>query len=343
MPKTDPARLAINGYGRIGQSVLRALYESGYRDRLQVVAINELADPDTIAYLTRYDTTHGRFGGDVMCESNGIRVNGDRIALCREPSTAKLPWAELGVDLVLECTGSFSDRVTAEGHLQSGAAKVLFSQPAEADVDMTVVYGINQADLRASHQIVSNASCTTNCIVPVIDVLDRAFGVAKGVITTIHSAMNDQPVIDAYHHKDLRRTRSALASLVPVNTELARGIERVLPHLQGKLQANAVRVPLINVSLMDLSVELQQAVSVEAVNRVLREAAEGHLQGILGYTDEPLTSCDYNHDPRSGIVDGGLTKVSGNTLVKVMTWFDNEWAFATRMLDTAQFWIACKD
>lgn len=333
-----PTRLALNGYGRIGQSVLRALYESGYRDRLQVVAINELADPDTIAYLTRYDTTHGRFEGQVERENGHLRVNGDRIRLISEEDPGALPWAEAQVDLVLECTGAFSDRATAARHLHSGARRVLFSQPADPDVDLTVVYGINHGDLRADHRIVSNASCTTNCIVPVLAILDQHFGIERGLITTIHSAMNDQPVIDAYHHKDLRRTRSAMASMIPVNTELARGIERVLPRLTGRLQANAVRVPVINVSMMDLSVSLRTPVSVEAINACLKAAAEGPLQGILGYTEEPLASCDYNHDSRSGIVDGGLTRVSGDLMVKVMIWFDNEWAYATRMLDTAAYW-----
>ena len=331
-------RVAINGYGRIGQCVLRALYESGYRQSMQIVAINELADAETIAYLTRYDTTHGPFRGEVSLRNGQLLVNGDSITLVREPDPTKLPWARIGVDLVLECTGSFSDRETAQGHINSGATKVLFSQPAEASVDQTVVFGINHKALKPDFTIVSNASCTTNCIVPIIKILDDELGIERGVITTIHSAMNDQPVIDAYHHQDLRRTRSAMASLVPVNTGLAKGIERMLPHLTGKFEANAVRVPVINVSMMDLTVCVQTETSTAEVNRVLKQAADCQFDGIIGYTEEPLTSCDFNHDCRSGIVDGNQTQVSGHRLIKVMAWFDNEWGFANRMLDTSAYW-----
>lgn len=334
-------RLALNGYGRIGQSVLRALYESGHREAMQVVAINELAEPETVAYLTRYDSTHGPFRGEVtLSGGDRLSVSGDPVRLIREADPARLPWAEMGIDLVLECTGSFSDRPTAESHLKSGARRLLFSQPAQADVDLTVVYGVNHQALNASQRIVSNASCTTNCVVPVLDIIDKNFGIEAGLITTIHSAMNDQPVIDAYHHHDLRRSRSALASMVPVNTELARGIERILPHLANCFEANAVRVPLVNVSLIDLSLELKTGITAQAVNQVLkRAAAEGPLKQILGYTEEPLASCDFNHDPRSAIVDGGLTRVSGQRLLKLMLWFDNEWGYANRMLDTSRAWL----
>jgi len=331
-------RVAINGYGRIGQCALRALYESGYRQFMQVVAINELADAETIAYLTRYDTTHGPFRGAVSLRHDQLLVNGDSIRLVREVDPNKLPWGDIGVDLVLECTGAFSDRATAQGHISSGAAKVLFSQPAESDVDHTVVFGINHTGLKSDFSIVSNASCTTNCIVPIIQILDDQLGIERGVITTIHSAMNDQPVIDAYHHQDLRRTRSAMASLVPVNTGLAKGIERLLPHLTGKFEANAVRVPVINVSMIDLTVCVRRDTSFSEVNHILREAANQQFDGIIGYTEEPLTSCDFNHDCRSGIVDGNQTKVSGERLIKVMAWFDNEWGFANRMLDTSAYW-----
>ncbi|MDX5300118.1 MAG: erythrose-4-phosphate dehydrogenase [Gammaproteobacteria bacterium] len=340
-------RLAINGYGRIGQCVLRALYENGYRDRLQVVAINELSDLDTIAYLTRYDSTHGRFRGDVASGTDvyghdELRVNGDRIRVLRDADPAALPWQALQVDLVLECTGAFKDRPTAERHLQAGARHVLFSQPAEQDVDRTVVFGVNEQDLCATDRIVSNASCTTNCIIPVIRVLDAALGIEQGSLTTIHSAMNDQPVIDAYHHQDLRRTRSAVHNIVPVDTGLARGIERLLPHLADRFSAVALRVPTINVSAIDMTVNVREATDADAVNRLLRDAARGPLARIMGYTDEPLASSDFNHDPRSVIVDGGHTRVSGGHMVKVLCWFDNEWGFANRMLDVAGHWLSVR-
>ncbi len=332
-------RIAINGYGRIGQCVLRALYESRDRHGLQVVAINELADIHTLAYLTRYDTSHGRFQGEVAIEGDHLLVNGDAIRVLNQPDPGLLPWAELDVDLVLECTGAFSDRATADKHLRSGARRVLFSQPAEADVDATIVFGINHDTLSADHRIVSNASCTTNCIVPVLKVLHESLGVERGVMTTVHSAMNDQPVIDAYHHHDLRRTRSALQSIIPVNTGLARGIERLLPEMAGRLEANALRVPIINVSLIDLSVCVARATDVAEVNALLRVAAQERFPGLMGYTEEPLASCDFIHDARSSIIDGSQTKVSGQRLVKVVAWFDNEWGFANRMLDVAHVWL----
>ena len=333
-------RLAINGYGRIGQCVLRALYENGYRDALQVVAINELSDLAPIAHLTRYDSTHGRFRGDVSTSATGMIVNGDDIQVLRSGTPGELPWKALDVDLVLECTGAFSDRSTAEQHLNAGAPRLLFSQPAEPDVDRTIVYGINEHELRASDQVVSNASCTTNCIVPVIRELDQAFGVEQGAITTIHAAMNDQPVIDAYHHHDLRRTRSALHNIVPVDTGLAKGIERLLPEMKDRFSAVAMRVPTLNVSAIDMTVNVGRSTDIATVNRVIREAAEGRLKGILGYTDEPLASADFNHDPRSVIVDGGQTRVVGGRMVKVLCWFDNEWGFANRMLDVSQSWLS---
>ena len=338
-----PARIAINGYGRIGQCVLRALYENGYRQQFQVVAINELADLATIAHLTRYDSTHGRFQGEVRTDGDALVVNGDRIHVLRHADPADLPWDKLKVDLVLECSGSFSDRATAEQHLTSGARRLLFSQPAEADVDRTVVYGVNDRELDPADRIVAAASCTTNCLVPVIKVLDDALGVEQGSTTTIHAAMNDQPVIDAYHHQDLRRTRSALHNIVPVNTGLARGIERLLPHLEGRFNSVAMRVPTMNVSAIDMVLNVRETTSVDAVNNLLEDAAAGPLKGILGYTDELLASSDFNHDAHSGIVDGGQTRVTGGRMVKVLCWFDNEWGFANRMLDVSRCWLEKSD
>ena len=331
-------RLAINGYGRIGRSVLRALYESRLRSQLQVVAVNELADARTVLHLTRYDSTHGRFPGTLEGDDRQLRVNGDAITLLRQPDIGDLPWGELGIDIVLECSGAFSDRATAEQHLQQGARRVLFSQPGEPDVDATVVYGVNHQALRADHRIVSAASCTTNAIVPVIRALHQAVGIDSGTITTIHSAMNDQPVLDAYHHTDLRKTRAASQSIIPVDTGLARGVERVLPEMAGRFTAQALRVPTLNVSALDLTVLTCSDTDTGAINRALHDAAQSGFKGVLGYTEEPLASCDFNHDGRSSIVDSSQTRVSGKRLVKVLTWFDNEWAYANRMLDVAAYW-----
>lgn len=331
-------RLAINGYGRIGRSVLRALYEGPLRSELQVVAVNELADARTVLHLTRYDSTHGRFVGTLVGDENQLWVNDDPVTLLRQPLIEELPWADLGVDMVLECTGAFSDRATAQLHLRQGAGKVLFSQPAEADVDATVVYGINHRELQAQQQIASNASCTTNAIVPVIKALHEAVGIESGTITTIHSAMNDQPVLDAYHHTDLRKTRAASQSIIPVDTGLARGVERVLPEMAGRFTAQALRVPTLNVSALDLTILTRSDTDVAAINRVLHDAAQTGFDGVLGYTEELLASCDFNHDARSSIVDASQTRVSGKRLVKVLTWFDNEWAYANRMLDVTRYW-----
>ncbi|MDP4547229.1 type I glyceraldehyde-3-phosphate dehydrogenase [Marinobacter sp. MDS2] len=340
MSNSKPYRIAINGYGRIGQCVLRALYENGFRDHLQVVAINELSDIDTIAHLTKYDSTHGRLNGKVAVEGDDLIVNGDRIRVLRHPDPEDLPWRLLDVDLVLECSGAFTDRATAEKHIASGAKRLLFSQPGEADVDRTVVYGINDQALTQDDVIVAAGSCTTNCLVPVIKVLDDAFGVEQGSTTTIHAAMNDQPVIDAYHHKDLRRTRSALHNMVPVDTGLARGIERLMPHMEGRFSSVAIRVPTLNVSAIDMVVNVRESTDVAAVNQTLKTAAEGPLAGILDYTDELLASSDFNHDSHSGVVDGGQTRVTGGTMVKVLCWFDNEWGFANRMLNVSQAWLS---
>jgi len=333
-------RAAINGYGRIGRSVLRALYESNGCQTIQIIAINEPADCKTIAHLTKYDSTHGKFPGDVDVDGDVLSINGDTISVFHDDDISNLPWAELEIDVVLECSGAFTDRETAQQHLSAGAKKVVFSQPAESNVDATIVLGVNEQTLNGDETIISNASCSTNCVVPVIKTLHEAFDVEGGVITTIHSAMNDQPVIDAYHHTDLRKTRAAIQSIIPVDTGLARGIDRMLPELAGRFEAQAMRVPTINVSVIDLSVLLKTDVDMARVNQVLQQAAIGPLAGILGYTEEPLASCDFNHDPRSGIVDASQTRVSQKRLVKVLIWFDNEWGYANRMVELVNHWFS---
>ncbi len=305
---------------------------------MQVVAINEIADTATVVHLTRYDSTHGRFRGELSLHGDLLHVNGQPVRLLREPDMDHLPWAELGVDVVLECTGSFTERETADRHLQRGAGRVLFSQPAQADVDATIVYGVNHGLLDDSQQIVSAASCTTNGIVPVISALDEAFGIDSGTITTIHSAMNDQPVLDAYHNTDLRKTRAAGSNIIPIDTGLARGVERILPEMAGRFTAQALRVPVQNVSAMDLVVSVQRDTSVDEVNKALESAAESAFCGVLGFTTEPLASSDFNQDTHSCVVDAGQTRVSGRRLVKVLVWFDNEWGYANRMLDVVQHW-----
>jgi len=332
-----PYRIAINGYGRIGRCVLRAFYESTNYADLRIVALNDLADIKTLAHLTRYDSTHGRFLGTVAEQDNKLIVNGDSIRVSNVESLTESLWDDLEVDLVMECSGAFSDRATAESHLRSGAKRLLFSQPAESDVDATIVYGINHTALSKSDRIISNASCTTNCIVPVLQLLDDSFHIESGIITTIHSAMNDQPVIDSYHHNDLRKTRSAMQSIIPVDTALAKGVERILPNLAGKLEAQAVRVPTVNVSAMDLTVHVRSKTNIAEVNKAIMAASKKLAVNVLGYTDEPLASCDFNHDPRSAIVDLTQTRVAGSNLVKLLVWFDNEWAYANRMLDVAQY------
>ncbi len=327
--------IAINGFGRIGRNVLRALYESGRNSHFRVVAINDVAKPEGIAHLLKYDTAHGRFGFDVTLENETLNVAGDAIRLLAQPDINLLPWREIGVDIVLECTGKFDDRASGQSHINAGAGKVLFSSPGSPDLDNTVIFGTNDDTLKAEHKLVSNGSCTTNCIVPVIQALDAAFGVESGTITTIHASMHDQQVIDAYH-PDLRRTRAASQSIIPVDTRLAAGIERILPKFAGKFEAIAVRVPTINVTAMDLSVTLSTQVTIADVNHALKRVKAGRLQGILDYTEEPLVSVDFNHDPHSCIVDGTQTRVSHKQLVKTLVWCDNEWGFANRMLDTAQ-------
>ncbi|MDY6825409.1 MAG: glyceraldehyde 3-phosphate dehydrogenase NAD-binding domain-containing protein [Thermodesulfobacteriota bacterium] len=327
--------LAINGYGRIGRCILRALYESGHRKDMRIVGINELAAIESIAHLTRFDSTHGRFAGEVIYEGNTLYVNDDPIRVSAETDMATLAWRDLGVDLVLECSGSFTERHMAEKHQESGAKKVVFSCPADRDVDTTIVYGINHGDLKPEHTIISNASCTSNCIVPVIRVLDDNLGIEHGMITTIHSLMNDQPVIDAYHNLDLRRSRSSSQSVIPIKTELPGGIARILPNMAGRFEAMALRVPVINVSAMHLNCFVKTPTDARAINQILRDAATGWLRGVMGYTDMPLVSWDFNHDPHSAVIDGTETRVSGKTGVNVLAWFDNEWGYANRMLDTA--------
>lgn len=331
-------RLAINGYGRIGRSVLRALVERDLMSELRVVAVNEPADLDTIEYLTRYDSTHGRFPANVSAERQALHIGDWPIAVSHSEHLADLPWAQHNIDVVLECSGAFSDRQTAEQHLAAGAKRVLFSQPGSADVDATLVYGVNHHRLNNGHRIVSAASCTTNCVVPVISTLHHALGIEAGVITTIHSAMNDQPVLDSYHHTDLRKTRGAIQSIIPVDTELAKGIDRVLPELAGRFEAQAMRVPTQNVSAIDLSIQVTQDTSENEVNRILHRAALDGLNGVLAYTEEPLASCDFNHDAHSGTVDASQTRVAGKRLVKVLIWFDNEWGYANRMVDILKYW-----
>ena len=332
-------RLAINGYGRIGRCLLRALYESDYRQQMQVVAINEPADLATIAHLTKYDSTHGRFPADVGIEGRCLRVNGDLIAVSHHESIAELNWYQQQtdtVDVVLECSGNYDAETDLSHHLRHKVRRVLLSQPGQAPIK-PIVRGVNEHILTAEDKIVSAASCTSNCIVPVITVLHEAFNIQSGVVTTIHSAMNDQPVIDAYHHTDLRKTRAAGQSIIPVDTGLAAGIGRIVPELEGKFAARALRVPTLNVSAMELSVEVSAPASTSDVNVVLQAAAENDLVDILGYSEEPLASCDFNHDPRSGIVDAGQTRAIGN-IVNVLVWFDNEWAYANRMLDVIKNW-----
>jgi glyceraldehyde 3-phosphate dehydrogenase len=330
-------KVGINGYGRIGRNVLRALYESGRTGEIQIVAINDLGDANTNAHLTRYDTAHGRFNGQVSVEGDSMIVNGDRIRVLAQRDPAKLPWGELGVDIVFECTGLFTSKAKASAHLAGGARKVLISAPGGDDVDATVVFGVNHDVLRASHTVVSNASCTTNCLAPMAKVLHENIGIVGGLMTTIHAYTNDQVLTDVYH-SDLRRARSATMSMIPTKTGAAAAVGLVLPALKGKFDGFAVRVPTINVSLVDLTFTAQRPTSVEEINGLLKTAAAGPLKGVLAYTDAPLVSIDYNHDAHSSTYDATMTKVTGGTLVKVCSWYDNEWGFSNRMLDTALAW-----
>jgi glyceraldehyde 3-phosphate dehydrogenase len=330
-------KVGINGYGRIGRNVLRALYEGKRTGELQIVALNDLCDPKANAHLTRYDTVHGRFDGDVKVDGDYMVVNGDRIRVFAERDPAKLPWGASGVDYVLECTGLFTSKAKASAHLTGGAKKVVISAPGGEDVDATIVYGVNHQVLKSTHTVISNASCTTNCLVPVVKVLHDKMGVLAGIMTTIHSYTNDQVLTDVYH-SDLRRARSATMSQIPTKTGAAAAVGLVMPELKGKLDGFSVRVPTINVSLVDLTFTAKRATSVDEINRSLQEAAAGALKGILAYTDAPLVSVDFNHDAHSSIFDATLTKVIDGTLVKVCAWYDNEWGFSNRMIDTTLAW-----
>ena len=329
-----PINIAINGFGRIGRNIVRALYENALHDQFKLVVINELAAPEGIAHLLKYDTTHGRFPFAVALKDGALFIAGDEVKLTNITELEQLPWQQYNIDIVLDCTGKFGSKAEGLVHIKQGAKKVLFSHPGEQDVDATIIYGINEQTLTAESNVVSNGSCTTNCIVPVIKTIHDAFTVESGSITTIHSSMHDQQVIDAYH-PDLRRTRAASQSIIPVDTKLALGIERILPQFSGRFEAIAVRVPTLNVTAMDLSLTLSTDVTIDAVNQAILNAQNFGLQGILGYTEEPLVSSDFNHDPHSCIVDGNQTRVSHKRLVKMLVWCDNEWGFSNRMLDTA--------
>ena len=325
-------RVAINGYGRIGRNILRAHYEGGKKHDIEIVAINDLGDSKTNAHLTQYDTAHGKFPGTVGVEGDHMVVNGDKIRVLANRNPAELPWGEMGVDVVLECTGFFASKEKASSHLKGGAKKVIISAPGGNDVDATIVYGVNQGVLKAEHTVISNASCTTNCLAPLVQPLHDKIGVETGLMTTIHAYTNDQVLTDVYH-EDLRRARSATMSMIPTKTGAAAAVGLVLPALNGKLDGYAMRVPTINVSIVDLSFIASRDTSVDEVNAVLKEASEGALTGMWTYNSDPLVSIDFNHNPASSNYDATLTKVSGK-LVKVSSWYDNEWGFSNRMLDT---------
>jgi glyceraldehyde 3-phosphate dehydrogenase len=330
-------KVGINGYGRIGRNILRALYEGKHGGDIKIVAINDLGDANTNAHLTRFDTVHGRFKGDVHVDGDSMVVNGDRIKVLALRDPSKLPWGELGVDFVLECTGLFTSKAKASAHITAGAKKVVISAPGGDDVDGTIVYGVNHNTLKSSHTVISNASCTTNCLAPLVKVLHDKIGVVSGVMNTIHSYTNDQVLTDVYH-SDLRRARSATMSMIPAKTGAAAAVGLVLPELKGKIDGFAVRVPTINVSLVDLSFLAARKTTVQEIHDTVKAASTGALKGILAYSDEPLVSVDFNHDPASSTYDATLTKVIEGTMVKVCSWYDNEWGFSNRMLDTTLAW-----
>jgi len=330
-------KVGINGYGRIGRNVLRALYEGKHKDEIHIVAINDLGDANTNVHLTRFDTVHGRFPGDVHVDGDSMVVNGDRIRVVAQRDPSKLPWGDLGVDFVLECTGLFTSKASASAHLAAGAKKVVISAPGGTDVDATIVYGVNHKVLKSTHTVISNASCTTNCLTPLVKVLHEEIGILSGVMNTIHSYTNDQVLTDVYH-SDLRRARSATMSMIPTKTGAAAAVGLVMPELKGKIDGFAIRVPTINVSLVDLSFSAARKTTVEEINAAVKKAANGELKGILGYNDAPLVSVDFNHDPLSSTYDATLTKVIQGNLVKVCAWYDNEWGFSNRMLDTTLAW-----
>jgi glyceraldehyde 3-phosphate dehydrogenase len=326
-------KVGINGYGRIGRCIVRALHEQGKSGEIDIVAINDLGDADTNAHLTRYDSVHGKFPGTVEVDGDALVINGDRMKVLAERDPAKLPWKELGVDVVLECTGLFRSKETAGAHLTAGASKVVLSAPGGSDIDATIVYGVNHDTLRAEHTIISNASCTTNCLAPLVAPLHKNIGLVSGLMNTIHSYTNDQVLLDVYH-SDLRRARATALSMIPTKTGAAAAVGLVLPELAGKLDGFSIRVPTPNVSMVDLTFQAARETSVDEINTIIREASEGALKGILGYNEEPLVSVDFNHDPRSSIYESALTRVTEGTLVKVCSWYDNEWGFSNRMLDT---------
>jgi glyceraldehyde 3-phosphate dehydrogenase len=326
--------VAINGFGRIGRMVLRAHYEGGKKHGIKFVAVNDLGDAATNAHLLKYDTAHGPFPAKVEVKDKAIVVNGDAIQVVAERDPAKLPWASLGVDVVMECTGLFTSKAKAGAHLQAGAKKVIISAPGEKDVDRTVVFGVNHKALTDSDSVISNASCTTNCLAPLVKAIDDRIGVASGLMNTIHSFTNDQVLTDVFH-KDLRRARAAGHNMIPTKTGAAAAVGLVLPHLNGKLDGFSVRVPTINVSIVDLTFVAKKPTTVDEVNRAVKQACEGDLKGVLEYSTEPLVSSDFNHNPASSIFDSTMTRVSDGTLVKVCSWYDNEWGFSNRMLDVA--------
>ena len=323
-------KIAINGYGRIGRNILRAIFESGRNKEFDVVAIIDLGNSETNAHLTKYDTAHGRFPGEVVVDGSDMIVHGDRITVFAERDPSKLPWGENDVDVVLECTGFFASKEKASAHIAGGASKVIISAPGGSDVDATIVYGVNEGTLKASDTVISNASCTTNCLAPMVKVLHEKIGVVNGLMTTVHAYTNDQVLTDVYH-SDLRRARSATMSMIPTSTGAAKAVGLVLPELNGKLDGFSVRVPTINVSLVDLAFVAKRDTSVEEVNQVMKDAADGK---VIAFTDEPLVSSDFNHVSTSSNFDAGMTRVNGGTLVKCCSWYDNEWGFSNRMLDT---------
>jgi glyceraldehyde 3-phosphate dehydrogenase len=325
-------KVAINGYGRIGRNIMRAIHEYGWAGKIDIVAINDLGDAETNAHLTKYDTAHGTFAGEVVVDGGDLVVNGDRVKVFAERDPGKLPWTELGVDVVYECTGLFRSKETAGAHLSAGADKVIISAPGQ-NVDNTIVYGVNDDTLSSSDQVISNASCTTNCLAPLAKALHEGVGIEKGLMTTIHAYTNDQVLTDVFH-SDLRRARSATMSQIPTKTGAAAAVGLVLPELNGKLDGFSMRVPTINVSVVDLVFTASRSTSVEEVNSIVKAASQGALAGVLAYNELPLVSTDFNHNPHSSIFDAGLTRVMDGNLVKVLSWYDNEWGFSCRMLDT---------
>ena len=336
-----PVKVAINGYGRIGRNVLRALYEANRTHEIQVVAVNDLGDAETNAHLTQYDTAHGRFPHEVSVDGGDLMVKGDRVKVFAERDPAKLPWGKLGVDVVLECTGLFTSKAKAGAHIAGGAKKVIISAPGEKDVDGTFVMGVNDDKLTAKHDVISNASCTTNCLAPLAKVLHEKIGIVHGLMTTIHAYTNDQVLTDVFH-KDLRRARSATMSQIPTKTGAAAAVGLVLPELNGKLDGFAMRVPTINVSVVDLTFVAKRETSKEEIDAAVKEASAGKLEGILGVNTKPLVSVDFNHNPLSSIYDTTQTRVMGGNLVKVLSWYDNEWGFSNRMLDMTLALVAAR-